>query len=162
MTVTPPAWLPSLDALRAERRWIDNRLYLERGGMANLQTKRGCHYKCTFCAYPVIEGRGMRTRDPQGVAAEVETLLEEYGLDQFFIVDSVFNAPRGYAEMASFTPESKELAKELKRRGFAFVGPTTVYSTMQAVGVVNDHLAGCFVRTEVEKSRKAVETSLRR
>ncbi len=71
-------------------------------------------------------------------------------------------APRGYAEMASFTPESKELAKELKRRGFAFVGPTTLYSTMQAVGVVNDHLAGCFVRTEVEKSRKAVETSLRR
>ena len=98
VTVTPPAWLPSLDALRAERRWIDNRLYLERGGMANLQTKRGCHYKCTFCAYPVIEGRGMRTRDPCGAAAEVETLLEEYGLDQFFIVDSVFNAPRGYAE----------------------------------------------------------------
>src|SRR5437899_2005308 len=64
VTVTPPAWLPSLDVLRAERRWIDNRLYFERGGMANLQTKRGCHYKCTFCAYPVIEGRGMRTRDP--------------------------------------------------------------------------------------------------
>jgi DNA-3-methyladenine glycosylase I len=65
-------------------------------------------------------------------------------------------APRSYEEMASFTPESKELAKELKRRGFAFVGPTTVYSTMQAVGVVNDHLAGCFVRAEVEAARKAL------
>ena len=64
--------------------------------------------------------------------------------------------------MASFTPDSKELAKELKRRGFAFVGPTTVYSTMQAVGVVNDHLAGCFVRSQVEKARKSVETGLRR
>jgi len=63
-------------------------------------------------------------------------------------------AARNYAEMVSFTPESKELAKELKRRGFAFVGPTTVYSTMQAVGVVNDHLAGCFVRAEVEAARR--------
>jgi DNA-3-methyladenine glycosylase I len=64
-------------------------------------------------------------------------------------------APRGYAEMISFSAESKELAKELKRRGFAFVGPTTVYSTLQAVGVVNDHLAGCFVRAEVETLRRA-------
>jgi DNA-3-methyladenine glycosylase I len=65
-------------------------------------------------------------------------------------------APRSYADLVSFSPESKELAKELKRRGFAFVGPTTVYSTMQAVGVVNDHLAGCFVRSEVEAERRAL------
>jgi DNA-3-methyladenine glycosylase I len=63
-------------------------------------------------------------------------------------------APRNYGELASFSDESKELAKELKRRGFAFVGPTTVYSTLQAVGVVNDHLAGCFVRSEVEAERR--------
>ena len=63
-------------------------------------------------------------------------------------------APRSYADMVSLSPESKELAKELKRRGFAFVGPTTVYSTMQAVGVVNDHLRGCFVRSEVERARR--------
>jgi DNA-3-methyladenine glycosylase I len=63
-------------------------------------------------------------------------------------------APRNYAEMVSFSPESKELAKQLKRRGFTFVGPTTVYSTLQAVGVVNDHLAGCFVRAEVEAARR--------
>lgn len=98
VTVGPPAWLPSLDVIRADRRWIDGARYFARGGMANLQTKRGCHYKCTFCAYPVIEGRGMRTRDPAAVAAEVRTLLDTHGIDQFFIVDSVFNAPRGYAE----------------------------------------------------------------
>jgi DNA-3-methyladenine glycosylase I len=63
-------------------------------------------------------------------------------------------APRNYGEMVSFSPESKELAKELKRRGFAFVGPTTIYSTLQAVGVVNDHLADCFVRAEVEAERR--------
>jgi DNA-3-methyladenine glycosylase I len=67
-------------------------------------------------------------------------------------------SPRNYAEMVSFSPESKELAKELKRRGFAFVGPTTVYSTMQAVGVVNDHMAGCFVRAEVEDARRRAFT----
>jgi DNA-3-methyladenine glycosylase I len=62
--------------------------------------------------------------------------------------------PRGYTEMASLTEESKQLAKELKRQGFAFVGPTTVYATMQAVGLVNDHLAGCFVRKEVEAAQR--------
>jgi DNA-3-methyladenine glycosylase I len=66
-------------------------------------------------------------------------------------------APKSYADMVSLSPESKELAKELKRRSFAFVGPTTVYSTLQAVGVVNDHLAGCHVRPEVEAERRAVE-----
>jgi DNA-3-methyladenine glycosylase I len=66
-------------------------------------------------------------------------------------------APRGYADRPSVTDESKQLAKELKRQGFAFVGPTTVYSTMQAVGVVNDHLAGCFVRKEVEATQRDVQ-----
>ena len=65
-------------------------------------------------------------------------------------------APTGYADLTSTTPESKELAKELKKRGFAFVGPTTVYSTMQAVGVVNDHLEGCVVREEVETARSRI------
>ena len=50
------------------------------------------------------------------------------------------------ADLASITPESKALAKELKRRGFVFVGPTTLYATMQAIGVVNDHLGGCAFR----------------
>jgi DNA-3-methyladenine glycosylase I len=66
-------------------------------------------------------------------------------------------APRSYGDMVSVSPESKELAKELKRRGFAFVGATTVYSTMQAVGIVNDHLARCFVRDEVERAQRAVQ-----
>jgi DNA-3-methyladenine glycosylase I len=62
-------------------------------------------------------------------------------------------APTAIAELAAITPESKALAKELKRRGFRFVGPTTAYSTMQACGVVNDHLAGCAVRDGVEAER---------
>ena len=54
--------------------------------------------------------------------------------------------PRTLADLKATTPESKALAKELKRRRFIFVGPTTAYSTMEAVGVVNDHLAGCAFR----------------
>jgi radical SAM superfamily enzyme YgiQ (UPF0313 family) len=96
--VNPPAWLPAVGAVRADRRWMDVAAYYREGGMANVQTKRGCHYKCTYCAYPVIEGRGMRTRDPAGIAAEVADLLDRHGIEQFFVVDSVFNAPRGWAE----------------------------------------------------------------
>ncbi|MCW2989953.1 MAG: DNA-3-methyladenine glycosylase [Solirubrobacterales bacterium] len=55
-------------------------------------------------------------------------------------------APRSREDMVSFSPESKAMAGELKRRGFRFVGPTTAYSLMQAAGLVNDHLAGCSFR----------------
>jgi DNA-3-methyladenine glycosylase I len=67
------------------------------------------------------------------------------------------DADRG-AELPSVTPESKALAKELKRRGFRFVGPTTAYALMQATGIVNDHLPGCFVRDTVAAERaEAIE-----
>jgi len=51
------------------------------------------------------------------------------------------------------TEDSRALARELKRRGWKFVGPTTVYAFMQAMGLVNDHLAGCATRAEVERAR---------
>lgn len=56
--------------------------------------------------------------------------------------------PRRWAaseQVPSVTPESTAMAKELKRRGFRFVGPTTAYATMQAVGMVDDHVDGCHV-----------------
>jgi DNA-3-methyladenine glycosylase I len=62
-------------------------------------------------------------------------------------------APRTLEDLPAITPESTALAKELKRRGFRFVGPTTAYATMQACGLVNDHVAGCWVRAEVERLR---------
>jgi DNA-3-methyladenine glycosylase I len=55
-------------------------------------------------------------------------------------------APRAPADVPALTPESTALAKELKRRGFRFVGPTTAYALMQACGLVNDHLEGCCAR----------------
>ena len=64
-------------------------------------------------------------------------------------------APASFAEIPALTPESTALAKELKRRGFRFVGPTTAYAAMQACGLVNDHLAGCVARADVESARAA-------
>ncbi len=55
----------------------------------------------------------------------------------------------------STTEESKALSKELKRRGWSFVGPTTMYAAMQAMGLVNDHIETCAVRSQVEKRRAA-------
>ncbi len=58
------------------------------------------------------------------------------------------------AELAS-TEDSKALAKDLKRRGWRFVGPTTVYAFMQAMGLVNDHLDGCDARSKVDEARRS-------
>ena len=54
-------------------------------------------------------------------------------------------APTGPDEVPATTPESAALARELKRRGFVFVGPTTAYAALQAMGLVDDHLEGCHV-----------------
>ena len=56
-------------------------------------------------------------------------------------------------EVPAATAESKALSKELKRRGWRFTGPTTVYAFMQAMGLVNDHLDGCHVRASVDAAR---------
>jgi len=56
--------------------------------------------------------------------------------------------PRSFAEVPAVTPASTALAKELKRAGFRFVGPTTAYAAMQACGMVDDHLVGCPVVTQ--------------
>jgi DNA-3-methyladenine glycosylase I len=65
-------------------------------------------------------------------------------------------APLALADVASKTPESIALSKALVAAGFRFVGPTTVYAAMQAIGVVNDHLRGCHARTECEQLRREV------
>jgi DNA-3-methyladenine glycosylase I len=64
--------------------------------------------------------------------------------------------PRSKRDWRATTPESVSLAKDLRRAGFRFVGPTTVYAAMQACGVVNDHLAGCPSRAAAEEARTTV------
>jgi DNA-3-methyladenine glycosylase I len=62
--------------------------------------------------------------------------------------------PRMRADWVGTSPESAALAKELKKRGFRFVGPTTAYSLMQAAGIVNDHAVGCCVHDAVETAQR--------
>lgn len=62
-------------------------------------------------------------------------------------------AAQGTPQSASTSPASIALSKELKKRGWKFVGPTTVFAFMQAMGLLNDHAEGCVVRAEVERAR---------
>jgi radical SAM superfamily enzyme YgiQ (UPF0313 family) len=77
------------------RRIIPNpanlQFYLQNGGMLNLQTQRGCHFKCVYCTYPHIEGHHLRLMDPAETAAAA-LKLQASGAKYFFITDSVFNA----------------------------------------------------------------------
>jgi DNA-3-methyladenine glycosylase I len=73
---------------------------------------------------------------PDGLTALVWKYADEEG-----------RAPRTSAEVPSVTPASKALSAELRRHGFKFTGPVTAYATMQACGIVNDHLADCFFRS---------------
>lgn len=66
------------------------------------------------------------------------------------------SAPDSLVGLPASTVASTDLSKELKRRGWSFVGPTTVYAFMQSMGVVNDHIAGCHVRSACERQRRAV------
>ena len=63
--------------------------------------------------------------------------------------------PATWADVPATTPETVALARELKCRGFRFVGATTLYALMQACGLVDDHLAGCPARPAVERDRRA-------
>ena len=75
-------------------------------------------------------------------------LRDQEGLEAFMLsfAPEVPPAPTDTAEMATMSAESKALSKELKKRGFAFVGPTTMYALMEAIGIFDPHLVGCFRR----------------
>ena len=63
------------------------------------------------------------------------------------------HAPRSLTDLPTSTPQAAAFAKQLKSQGYRFVGPTSVYSFMQNVGVVNDHLHGCFRATDYPRPR---------
>jgi DNA-3-methyladenine glycosylase I len=90
-----------------------------------------------------IEATIANARAVRDLQAAGETLDE---LLWSFAPDPSRPAPESGEDLSPSTAESKAMAKELKRRGFRFVGPTTAYSLMQAAGLVNDHLRGCAFR----------------
>ena len=76
---------------------LDNKRYLETGGMANLQTKRGCSFGCSYCTYPHINGSQHRLRPADDVAEELAEMERRFGIDHAFFVDDIFNWPYDHA-----------------------------------------------------------------
>ena len=76
--------------------------------MGNVQTKRGCVFKCSYCTYPLLEGNRFRSREAADVVDEIEALMYDYGPHPIFFVDSILNFPRGHVEA---------ICEELLRRG---------------------------------------------
>ena len=87
-------------------------------------------------------------------ASRALDLAVEHGSLAAYFWPHVEFSPAGRDVIPATTPESVALARDLKKRGWSFVGPTTVYAFMQAVGLVNDHLSGCWVREAAEDSRR--------
>ncbi len=101
-----PAWPRELNVPTA-RDAIDNVSYFRLGGQAGVETKRGCHRHCIYCADPVAKGPTVRQREPAEVAAEVESLLRQ-GIDVLHLCDGEFNIPRDHA---------RQVCEALIRRG---------------------------------------------
>jgi radical SAM superfamily enzyme YgiQ (UPF0313 family) len=113
--------VPWTDAVKRQFRPADAQLrfYLQRGGILNLQTKRGCPFRCIYCTYPYIEGSRLRLNSPDEVAKEARE-LQEKGARYLFIADSVFNADYVH---------SMAVARAFRRQGLtlpwgAFFAPT--------------------------------------
>ncbi|HEX2768040.1 MAG TPA: lipid biosynthesis B12-binding/radical SAM protein [Geobacteraceae bacterium] len=72
--------------------------YHREGGMANVQTRRGCPFSCIYCTYPLLEGNRMRLRPINDIITELRELVERYGVSYVYFVDDIFNYPPDFAE----------------------------------------------------------------
>jgi DNA-3-methyladenine glycosylase I len=84
-------------------------------------------------------------------------LIDEFGSLAGYVWNYAPDRPEPPLDLPSITPESTAMSKDLKHRGWRFVGPTTVYAFMQAMGLVNDHLAGCAIRPQAERDRPTTQ-----
>lgn len=102
---------------------------------------------------PRIVRHGGKIRSVINNSVRALELIDEHGsLAAYFWQHAAGDSPPP-SEIPATTPTSVALAKDLKRRGWTFVGPTTVYAFMQAMGLVNDHLADCWVREAAQQRR---------
>jgi DNA-3-methyladenine glycosylase I len=104
----------------------------------------------------IVRHRGKIASTINNARRALELTTEHGSLAAFFWRDYGQPLSSTPQEIPAITDESKRLASDLKRHGFTFVGPTTVYAFMQAVGLVNDHRDGCLARDGCEQERQAV------
>lgn len=93
--------------------------YLADGGAANVQTKRGCPFACTYCTYPILEGSRVRSRPAVEVVAELKSLVDRHGVDYVEFCDDIFNFPEAAARELC----REMIAADLGLSWSAFVNP---------------------------------------
>jgi lipid biosynthesis B12-binding/radical SAM protein len=99
--------------------------YMGESGMCNLETKRGCPYRCVYCSYPLLGGARFRCRDAGAVAEDIERAATDHGIDRFFITDSIFNDRDGhYLSVAE-----EILRRRLRVRWCCFLRPEGIGRT---------------------------------
>ncbi|MDH3885260.1 MAG: lipid biosynthesis B12-binding/radical SAM protein [Desulfobacterales bacterium] len=105
----------------ASPRWDKDlvNFYFKRSGMINLQTKRGCPYNCNYCTYPILEGRRLRTKEPEKVVEEIKQAKEMFGIDTIFFADSIFNDKSDHYLILA----EAFLKQELDMRWYGFFRP---------------------------------------
>lgn len=107
----PPLW---------EQHLID--FYVKESGIINLQTKRGCPYKCTYCTYPALEGNTLRCRAPDEVVDTLDKLKRVYGVDSVYFTDSIFNDEDGhYLEIAEML-----ISRDVRIKWTGFFRPSKI------------------------------------
>ncbi len=115
--------------------WVDWRRYERDGSTWPIQTKRGCPLKCVYCAYPLVEGRRFRLREPGEIADEIERVLREVGPRTFEFVDSTFNVPASHGVAIC-----EELIRRRIRANFTAMGvnpldvPAELFPLMKRAG----------------------------
>jgi len=92
-----------------DRTLFDVARYHRDGGMANVQTKRGCPFDCIYCTYPLLEGRHIRLRPITEIIAEIRTLVNDFGVSYLYFVDDIFNYPKDFASKLCRTMKSAKL-----------------------------------------------------
>jgi DNA-3-methyladenine glycosylase I len=103
----------------------------------------------------IIRHRGKIEAAVNNAQRAKEMVKEEGSLAAYFWSYEPNPKTRDVSMIVSTSPESVAISKDLKNRGWKFVGPTTVYALMQAMGLVNDHAEGCVTRAKVIKMRNA-------
>jgi len=119
-TFLPPVLVKAIST--PDRSLFDVASYHREGGMANVQTKRGCPFGCIYCTYPLLEGRSMRLRPIKDIIDEVRYLTDSCGVSYLYFVDDIFNYPPDFALRLC----QAMIAEKLQVSWSAFINPDFV------------------------------------
>ena len=135
--MNPQAFIPNLDMLNPPRRDLfDNERYARERSMANIVIKQGCEFNCLYCDSPHVMGNRWRMKSPETVAAELETMQNEFGVKLAYFTDAIFNYPVDHARAIC----QAIIDRNLKIRWVATINPAytdrPLLELMQKAGCV--------------------------